>query len=74
MDCITTVNLGSGEDKTPECWICYDGDRDDVGAMIYPCNCKGDVSAVHHDCLRRWLVEVVRKYLSLNKKSHQMFF
>jgi len=48
---------GSGEDKTPECWICYDSDRDDVGAMIYPCNCKGDVSAVHHDCLRRWLVE-----------------
>ena len=50
--------VGSGEDKSPECWICYDGDRDDVGAMIYPCNCKGDVSAVHHDCLRRWLVEV----------------
>lgn len=48
---------GSGEDKTTECWICYDSDRDDVGAMIYPCNCKGDVSAVHHDCLRRWLVE-----------------
>lgn len=52
------LHSGSGEDKTPECWICYDSDRDDVGAMIYPCNCKGDVSAVHHDCLRRWLVEV----------------
>lgn len=53
----SSYSEGSGEDKSPECWICYDGDRDDVGAMIYPCNCKGDVSAVHHDCLRRWLVE-----------------
>ncbi len=25
--------------------------------MINPCDCKGDVGAVHHDCLRRWLVE-----------------
>lgn len=25
--------------------------------MILPCNCKGDVAAVHHDCLKRWLLE-----------------
>jgi len=45
------------DDKGPECWICYDPDRCDAGPMIRPCDCRGDVSAVHHDCLRRWLVE-----------------
>eukprot|EP00095_Tigriopus_kingsejongensis_P002985 maker-scaffold849_size89187-snap-gene-0.18 protein:Tk02985 transcript:maker-scaffold849_size89187-snap-gene-0.18-mRNA-1 annotation:"PREDICTED: uncharacterized protein LOC100118313 isoform X2" len=45
------------ENEGPECWICYDMDRSDVGPMINPCNCRGDVGAVHHDCLRRWLVE-----------------
>ena len=46
------------EDKGPDCWICYDPDRNDCGPMIHPCDCRGDVGAVHHDCLRRWLVEV----------------
>jgi hypothetical protein len=41
-----------------DCWICYDSDRQDVGPFIQPCQCRGDVSSVHHDCLRRWLVEV----------------
>ena len=40
-----------------ECWICYDTDNETFGALIQPCACKGDVSMVHHDCLRRWLVE-----------------
>ena len=48
----------SDDDKGPECWICYDPDKTDAGPMIRPCDCRGDVSAVHHDCLRRWLVEV----------------
>ncbi|CAG9762260.1 unnamed protein product [Ceutorhynchus assimilis] len=38
-----------------ECWICYDGDRNE--ALIQPCDCTGDVSSVHHECLRRWLME-----------------
>ena len=46
------------EDRVLECWICYDPDRTDVGPMINPCECRGDVSAVHHDCLQRWLMEV----------------
>jgi hypothetical protein len=40
-----------------ECWICYDPDRTDAGPLIQPCLCRGDVSAVHHDCLKTWLVE-----------------
>nr|CAD7264010.1 unnamed protein product [Timema shepardi] len=40
-----------------DCWICYDSDRQDMGPLIQPCQCRGDVSSVHHDCLRRWLVE-----------------
>ena len=43
---------------TKDCWICYDSERQDVGPLIQPCQCRGDVSSVHHDCLRRWLVEV----------------
>lgn len=40
-----------------DCWICYDAERTDAGPLIQPCRCRGDVSSVHHDCLRRWLVE-----------------
>ena len=40
-----------------ECWICYDSDRTDAGPLIHPCSCKGDVSAVHHECLKLWLME-----------------
>jgi len=47
----------SSSTEGPDCWICYDPDRNDCGPMIHPCDCRGDVGAVHHDCLRRWLVE-----------------
>jgi hypothetical protein len=39
------------------CYFCYDPDRTDAGALIQPCECKGDVSSVHHECLRRWLLQ-----------------
>ena len=42
-----------------ECWICYDMERTDAGPIIEPCQCKGDVGGVHHECLRRWLLEVI---------------
>jgi len=58
-----------GEDEEePECWICYDTDRTDAGGLIQPCGCKGDVGVVHHDCLRRWLVESVDSPESLKCK------
>lgn len=41
-----------------DCWVCYDSERTDAGPMIFPCKCKGDLAAVHHDCLKRWLIEV----------------
>ncbi|XP_033643629.1 uncharacterized protein LOC117303515 [Asterias rubens] len=44
-------------EKEVECWICYDPHRTDSGPMIQPCQCKGDVAYVHHDCLKRWLME-----------------
>ena len=55
---LSSPSLILDDDRSLECWICYDTDRQDRGSMIQPCNCKGDVGAVHHDCLRRWLVEV----------------
>lgn len=48
---------GSVNPVVAECFICYDGERQDAGQLIYPCSCKGDVSAVHHDCLKQWLME-----------------
>ncbi|XP_038063823.1 uncharacterized protein LOC119734397 isoform X2 [Patiria miniata] len=44
-------------EKEVECWICYDHQRTDAGPMIQPCECKGDVAYVHHECLKRWLME-----------------
>ncbi|XP_046643951.1 uncharacterized protein LOC124329049 isoform X1 [Daphnia pulicaria] len=44
-------------DRKAECWICYDTDTTEAGSMIFPCACKGDVGAVHHECLKRWLIE-----------------
>ncbi|KAB0803361.1 hypothetical protein PPYR_00331 [Photinus pyralis] len=38
-----------------ECWICYDLDKPEP--LIQPCGCIGDMSSVHHECLRRWLME-----------------
>lgn len=49
---------GVTSDVTAECWICYDTERTDAGPMIQPCDCRGDVGAVHHHCLRKWLMEV----------------
>ncbi|KAK7791006.1 hypothetical protein R5R35_007900 [Gryllus longicercus] len=50
-------DLGDEACGSQDCWICYDADRQDVGPLIQPCQCRGDMSSVHHDCLRRWLVE-----------------
>lgn len=47
----------ASQEKLPDCFICYDSERNDAGPLIQPCLCKGDVGAVHHDCLRKWLVE-----------------
>ncbi|ROT61502.1 hypothetical protein C7M84_020712 [Penaeus vannamei] len=44
-------------DGGAECWICYDTERTDAGPLIQPCDCRGDVGAVHHNCLRKWLME-----------------
>ncbi|XP_018021961.1 uncharacterized protein LOC108678125 [Hyalella azteca] len=49
------------ESSKRECWICYDTDANTVtGPMIEPCLCRGDVAAVHHNCLRKWLMECVQ--------------
>ncbi|KAG1696111.1 hypothetical protein GQR58_006378 [Nymphon striatum] len=70
-DCSKPVIVKGLEFKTeqqPECWICYDTERLDVGPLIQPCKCKGDVSVVHHDCLKKWLVESACKPENMNCK------
>lgn len=52
------IKFSDGTESLKDCWICYDVERTDAGPLIQPCLCSGDVASVHHDCLRRWLVEV----------------
>lgn len=53
-----------------ECWICYDGEKTEP--LIQPCACTGDVSSVHHDCLRRWLMESVTAAAAANADNKQL--
>ncbi|XP_071820116.1 uncharacterized protein [Apostichopus japonicus] len=54
------ATVDTSRDTTgPDCWICYDGDNQDAGPLIQPCCCSGDVAYVHHECLRKWLLESV---------------
>lgn len=48
--------------NVPECWICYESveSKPEAGPLMQPCACRGDVSAVHHQCLIRWLMEAYR--------------
>ncbi|KAK7068265.1 hypothetical protein SK128_028038 [Halocaridina rubra] len=65
LDIDRTLELGQpvpqkteeGGSSGAECWICYDNERTDAGPLIQPCDCRGDVRAVHHNCLRKWLME-----------------
>nr|XP_034826477.1 uncharacterized protein LOC117983944 [Maniola hyperantus] len=52
---VETDSLVGSVGSSRDCWICYDSARQEP--LITPCRCTGDVAAVHHDCLRRWLVE-----------------
>eukprot|EP00794_Sanderia_malayensis_P016181 gene16181-17807_t len=47
-------------DEEVNCWICYDPHRTDAGLFISPCKCKGDMSTVHHGCLKKWLLESIQ--------------
>lgn len=56
FDNLMVKNRSNNENGTKlECWICYDNDKSDL--LIRPCGCKGDVSIVHHECLKLWLME-----------------
>ncbi|XP_038218283.1 uncharacterized protein LOC119836903 [Zerene cesonia] len=52
---VETDSLVGSVGSARDCWICYDGAR--AEPLIRPCRCTGDVAAVHHDCLKRWLIE-----------------
>ncbi|XP_022242943.1 uncharacterized protein LOC106460489 isoform X2 [Limulus polyphemus] len=54
---VLRADLNVSLENLSECWICYDSERQDVGPLIQPCLCKGDMSVVHHDCLKKWLVQ-----------------
>ncbi|CAH4023745.1 unnamed protein product [Pieris brassicae] len=52
---VETDSLVGSIGSVRDCWICYDSSRSDP--LIRPCRCTGDVAAVHHECLKRWLIE-----------------
>ena len=39
----------------PECYICRDNNFNDY--FIRPCLCKGELGTVHHNCLKRFILE-----------------
>lgn len=53
-----------------ECWICYDDETSEQ--LIQPCDCKGGTKYVHHECLKKWLMEV-NKILYKNCKNIKEF-
>jgi len=71
-DSSTSRDSSGSSEGSLECWICYDSDT--VGALIQPCACKGDVAVVHHDCLRRWLLESADNPESLTCKVCQQAY
>ncbi|XP_037083632.1 uncharacterized protein LOC119104014 isoform X2 [Pollicipes pollicipes] len=48
---------GCSTESLLECWICYDNDTEASGPLIQPCECRGSTSVVHHECLKKWLME-----------------
>lgn len=52
---ITEDDLDKRVEEKSECWICFDDTSTDE--FISPCLCKGGMAKVHHNCLKRWLLE-----------------
>nr|CAB3263648.1 E3 ubiquitin-protein ligase MARCH5 [Phallusia mammillata] len=52
------LNDSENPDLHKNCWVCFGGEQDDVGAeWIRPCRCRGTTKWVHHTCLMRWVDE-----------------
>ena len=71
----TSSNAESFSQEEGECWICYDRDNADAGGLISPCNCKGGMAQVHHNCLRTWLVQhsqVENVYCKVCKQKYKV--
>ena len=61
IDPVASTSKASSNEENQSllvCWVCYDQDKTEP--LIQPCQCTGDVSSVHHECLRRWLVESIK--------------
>ncbi|XP_043240966.1 uncharacterized protein LOC122391267 isoform X5 [Amphibalanus amphitrite] len=50
--------VSCSQESLVECWVCYDTEvTEHSGPLIQPCECRGSTSVVHHDCLKKWLME-----------------
>jgi hypothetical protein len=54
--------IGDQLNINSECRICF---SDSPSTLISPCNCKGSLQFVHHDCLLRWLQSKFHQRLKL---------
>lgn len=64
---VASTSKTSDENQTLlVCWVCYDQEKSEP--LIQPCRCTGDVSSVHHECLRRWLVESYKEEEAVEPK------
>eukprot|EP01137_Pigoraptor_chileana_P015882 Opistho-2@72277 len=45
------------ENSARTCWVCFSGDEDDAGQLLWtqPCKCRGTTRWVHQACIQRWI-------------------
>lgn len=45
----------SYDSNQASCRICYDGDTEEKGGLIFPCTCTGSCKFIHETCLKTWI-------------------
>jgi hypothetical protein len=45
----------SSDSNLMACRICYEGDSEEKGGLIFPCTCTGSCKFIHETCLKTWI-------------------
>ena len=57
------------EDDEKLCRFCFDGENDEDGELVAPCDCKSGQKWVHLKCLRRW-----QRMVLVSQPTHPAFW
>lgn len=55
---IQPMQIENEPDDEKICWICHSTEDDQNGRWITPCQCRGTMKWVHHNCLQMWVFEL----------------